>query len=63
MKIRVEVDCEELKRMVVAHIANTLGDIRVNSSNVQIMVKSKQNYKSEWAPAEFKAVYENGGGK
>jgi hypothetical protein len=31
----------------------------INIHDVSILVKSKQNYKSEWEVADFKAEYKN----
>jgi len=58
MKVTIEINSDELKRLVVAKIEETLGSVALDESKVRIMVKSKQNYKSEWESADFKAVYE-----
>ena len=58
MKISIEIDETALKNLVYQHIARSLGSIRFSPENVAIQVKSKQNYKSEWEFAEFRAVCE-----
>lgn len=58
MKIKIEITEKELKKIIKEHIDDTLNkDIDMN--DVKILVKSKQNYKSEWEAADFKAEYEN----
>lgn len=60
MKIRIELNETLLKELVLRHLTNQLGEafdpIR---DNVKIEVKSTQNYKAEWEPALYRAVYES----
>ena len=58
MKIKVTIDELELKKLVVRELQNKMGDILIDIKDVNIMVKSKQNYKPEWEEAEFKAEFE-----
>jgi hypothetical protein len=59
-KILIELDEEHLKRLVVREIESFLGeDIELSTKDVTIEVKSKQNYKSEWEVAAFRATYKN----
>jgi len=58
MKVTIEIDSEELKRLVIAKIEDTLGSVALDNSKVRILVKSKQNYKADWESGDFKAVYE-----
>lgn len=59
MKIRIELGAEVLKELVQKHLNQMLGDLSPETHDVRIEVKSKQNYKSEWEDAEFRAVYES----
>lgn len=59
MKIRIEIDEAALKRIIMKELRDSLGDVRLDEKKVQIEVKSKQNYKSEWEPAAFRAIYED----
>ena len=59
MKIRIEIDEAALKRIIMKELRDSLGDVRLDEKKVQIEVKSKQNYKSEWDPAAFRAIYED----
>ena len=43
MKVKIELDSTELKRLIIAKIEETLGTVALDESKVQIMVKSKQN--------------------
>jgi len=55
MNIQVELTEDDLKRLIVEHLSKVLqADVSVDS--VDIKVKSKQNYKSEWETASFKAT-------
>lgn len=58
MKIRIELTEEDLKKMVMEKLEDSLGSLPFNPKAVQILVKTKQNYKAEWEPGSFKAVYE-----
>lgn len=58
MKIAVEIDEKELRLLVVAQIQRIMGDVDVKPEDVKIEVKSKQNFRSEWEPADFRATVE-----
>lgn len=58
MKFNFELTEKELRALVVREMDRLLGDLDVNPDLVCIEVKSKQNYKSEWEQAAFRAVYE-----
>lgn len=58
MHIKFLITETELKQLVVAHLGEKLGNITFAPENLKIEVKSKQNYKSEWEVAEFRATYE-----
>lgn len=55
--IKVEYTEKELAALIVRDLENKL-NITMKVEDVKIMVKSKQNYKSEWEEASFKATYE-----
>lgn len=57
MRVKIEITEQELKAMIVNRIAEYTGTV-VDPLNVKILVKSKQNYKSEWEIADFRATYE-----
>ncbi len=54
-RIHIEIDDTKLKELVMHYLESILG-VDVDIKDVEIQVKSKQNYKSEWERAEFKAV-------
>ena len=58
MTVRIELSEVELRVLVKEHLANKLGDIPLEDRDISIQVKSKQNYKSEWETAAFRAVVE-----
>lgn len=56
--IYIELDEKTLRQLVATYIAEKLGDSFVLDDNaIQIEVKSRQNYKSEWEEAAFRATY------
>lgn len=59
MLITVEIDEAELKRIIIAHIQDYFNDKygKFDANKVIFEVKSKQNYRSEWEVADFRARY------
>lgn len=57
MDIRIEIDEKTLRAMVVRYLYDELGGMTVKADDVQIEVKSRQNYRSEWEVAAFRAIY------
>lgn len=54
--IHISIDEKALKKLIIDHIQELAGDrIYVKPEDVRIEVKSKQNYKSEWETAAFRA--------
>lgn len=58
VKVRIEIDEKALRALVVDYMSQQLGDLAPRPEQVKIEVKSKQNFKSEWEEAQFRAVYE-----
>lgn len=58
MYIKIELTDSDLKQLVIKELKATFGETQFDATKLHIMVKSKQNYKSEWETASFKAVYE-----
>lgn len=58
MKIEIEIDEKRLRELVLDEIHDKLGSIAFTPDDVKIEVKSKQNYRSEWEPAKFRARIE-----
>jgi hypothetical protein len=55
--IKVEIDENTLRGLIARHLEAQFGST-FDASKVKIEVKSKQNYKSEWEVAAFRARYE-----
>lgn len=55
MNIDITLTEHDLKPLVVAELARRLGELPLESSDVTIEVKSKQNYRAEWEKAAFRA--------
>lgn len=55
IKLDIELDERELRALVLLHLREILGDIELKEDEITIEVKSKQNYKSEWEVAAFRA--------
>jgi len=58
MKISISIDELELRKLVHSHLQEKLGDVALSPNDIEIEVKSKQNYKSEWEVAAFRARVE-----
>lgn len=54
MNIQVELGEEDLKKLVVKALSEIM-NYEIKPSDITIEVKSKQNYKSEWEVAAFRA--------
>lgn len=59
MTLNIEINEAELKQLILHHLQSKLGDIKLDDNALKIEVKSKQNYKSEWEPAAFRATYQH----
>jgi len=55
--LKIEIDEKKLRELVSDYIEEKTGNT-IDETNIQILVKSKQNYKSEWETASFKATVE-----
>ncbi len=56
MIARFEITEAEIRRAVIDYIKDHIG-VSVYANDVKIEVKSKQNYKSEWEEAAFRAHF------
>lgn len=58
-KLYLEIDEKTLTQLILSYISEQYGiNEPLDTKHVSIMVKSKQNYRSEWEKADFKAVIE-----
>ncbi len=55
MNVTIEVDEATVRGLVRRHVNDLMG-CEVADSEIRIEVKSKQNYKSEWETAAFRAI-------
>ncbi len=55
--ITIELDEKTIRQVLADYINEKLGSLRVDPTSVKLLVKSKQNYRSEWEEAG--AVYTN----
>ena len=53
--IKIEITEKELKELIYEKFFNMLGDVQFKKEDIQFLVKSKQNYKSEWEIVNFRA--------
>ncbi len=54
--IKIVINEKELKDMVYKYIKSTLGKVNLKPDDIKIEVMSKQNFKSEWETAAFRAI-------
>lgn len=55
MRISVEINESDLRSLVLEHLQEKFNS-DLKPDDVKIEVKSKQNYKSEWESASFRAT-------
>ena len=55
MQINIDLSEHDLRKLVMHHLQHKLGDVDLKESDISIQVKSKQNFKSEWESASFRA--------
>lgn len=56
MNIQIEITEKELRELVLAKLQFLMGELTLEAKDITIQVKSKQNYKSEWEEAAFRAA-------
>jgi len=57
MQIKIEFTEADLKKLILAEVERIHGGIPLDSPIIDILVKSKQNYKAEWENAAFRATF------
>ena len=55
MKVQIEIDENELRAIVLDYIRARFRTEEIDPADVAIEVKSKNNYRSEWERAAFRA--------
>ncbi len=55
VKAEIEIDEKQLKKLVYDYLTDEFGLRSLDETQIHIEVKSKQNYRSEWEEAEFRA--------
>lgn len=64
-ELKIVVDEKKLRELVYKYfdeiIDPSYGHDNISESDIKIEVKSKQNWKSEWEAAEFRAIYHKTG--
>lgn len=56
MKVRVELEEDDLAVLVAQYLAGR--GLDTTHGKITVQVKSRQNYKSEWEVAQYRAIYE-----
>ena len=57
MNLTIEITEQDLKELIIKEIQRRVGDVPVQSKDVSVLVKSKQNYRAEWEEASFRATF------
>ncbi|WP_216364578.1 hypothetical protein [Moorella sp. E308F] len=55
MKININYDTNDLKRLVLNDLKLKLPGVNFKETDIEILVKTKQNYRAEWENGDFKA--------
>lgn len=53
----VKLTEDEIREAIAYYAEHKLNSIPINSNDVHVQVKSKQNWRSEWEDAAFKAEF------
>jgi hypothetical protein len=56
MQISCQLSAEDIRQAIADYVESTYG-VHVSPNDVRVLVKSQQNYKSEWEVAHFKADF------
>jgi len=56
MKLSFQIEEKELRELIAAHILRQIG-ATIDPASIAVEVKSKQNYRSEWEAAAFRATF------
>jgi hypothetical protein len=59
MYVNIELSESDVKDIIRDYLETKLGNVEIKTQALDIQVKSKQNYKSEWETASFKCVYKH----
>lgn len=51
MILKIEVDENKIKELIVDYIEKMLGELTLDPKDIHLLVKSKQNYRSTWEDA------------
>jgi hypothetical protein len=54
MTVHITIDSKQLKKLIIKHI-ETEFNTTVEEKEIDIEVKTKQNYKADWEHGDFKA--------
>lgn len=60
-KITVEYTEADLKQLIIDDLQQKMPGVTVETRNIQIETKSKQNYRAEWENAAFRGKVEIAG--
>lgn len=55
MRLNVELTRQELQQLLLEHLQEKFLCRDLKASDIHIETKSKQNYRSEWEEADFRA--------
>lgn len=58
MNLGIELTENDIKELIKNYLETELNR-EIDNSEISIEVKSKQNYKSEWESAQFRATYKS----
>lgn len=56
MRCDIELSAQEIREAICDYISARSG-VRIKPADVNVLVKSNRNYRSEWETAEFKAKF------
>jgi len=59
MEIEIKIDEAAIRDLIMSYLESMLGNLSISVKDIEIQVKSNQNYKAEWETAAFRARYKS----
>jgi len=58
--IQITLTKDQVKQIIIDHLHDKLGSMTIDEKNVKFLVKSRQNYRSDWEDADVVITTDKG---